>query len=680
MAHLRSQNAAMRDQVDRNFHVTRGERIPAYSFTLHSLFETREAAPVPHSKPYSADAAQKLSAAEGPPSPTAPGVADVWAYPSEERTEFVSHADTYFLPGSLHAEDCKECFQKGELGCKGCMGKGVESCPGCLGAGRQSCVFCKGSEKVNCLRCGGEGRLASGDVGGRSARCDACAGTGKFACTHCKEGKVSCPQCQGGGHAPCAKCKGQGKIVCAACGGQKKVLTGKAFQASFKPFQVRGSALAEDGPKEALEMALESAVAAGTLTLSAGESLDAQVKEAIVPAPVKGALGEIAAREKNQASPSTRVVKRRLDFAEGAVVRISGYCAGQEFAFWMAPGANRIVAEKDPLASFGSTAASSAEQARDEGDWKKAVALARESLSYAPHLAGAKDILHSWRRKVIGEALLAGLMGGALSAAAYMVWIVRFEKGLHRTGAILHAGTWQIFLGILTAAVLIPLLLRVSHFLLRAAVLAAALLGVFLLSGAAGFWVGEQNRVREADQLALQAELNEHFKYGFPQVYFEPDLRYLQALLGKYKDAQVDLEPIKKAVANQLDLREKLGRQQVEFEARVREILGSGDRLGRKQALLTRLGNQYRLMGVDVSVAEEALRNLQEEENRIIARPPSAPVSRMSITSSEPSRKSRTATGKGGSAKPAQAKKGSKTAVKKPVPPPPKKKMKVWWQ
>ena len=676
----------MRDQVDRNFHVTRGERIPAYSFTLQSLLETREATPVPHSKPYSAEAAQKLSAAEGPPSPAAPGVMDVWAYPSEDRAEFVSHVDTYFLPGSLHAEDCKECFQKGELGCKGCMGKGVESCSACLGAGRQSCVFCKGSEKVNCLRCGGEGRLASGEVGGRSARCDACAGTGKFACTHCKEGKVSCPQCQGGGNAPCVKCKGQGKIVCAACGGQKKVLSGKAFQASFKPFQVRGVALAQDGPKEALEMALEKTNDVGALSLSANESLDAQVKDAVVPPAVKGALNELAAREKIQVSPLTRVVKRRLDVAEGAVVRISGYCAGQEFAFWVLPGTNRIVAEKDPLASFGSTTASSAEQARDEGDWKKAIALARESLSYAPHQAGAKDILFSWRRKVASEAVLAGLLGGALSAAVYIVWIVRFEKGLHRTGAILHAGGWQFLLGILTATALIPLLLRVSHFLLRTALLVSVLLSVFLFSGAAGFWAGEQNRVREADQLALQSELSEHFKYGFPQVYFEPDLRYLQALLSKYKDTQVNLEGLKKAVANQLDLREKLGRQQVEFEARVREIVASGDRLGRKQVLLTKLGNQYRLMGVDVSMAEEALRNLQGEENRIIARPPTAPVSRMSITSSEPTRKSRTAsTGKGGAAKSSHAKKGSaekgtKSANKKPVPPPPKKKMKVWWQ
>ena len=70
LAHLRSQNAAIRDQVDRNLHVTRGERVPAYAFTLQSLIETRDSVPSKTVKPYSAEAEKDLPpSGEPPPDP-----------------------------------------------------------------------------------------------------------------------------------------------------------------------------------------------------------------------------------------------------------------------------------------------------------------------------------------------------------------------------------------------------------------------------------------------------------------------------------------------------------------------------------------------------------------------------------------------------------------------------------
>jgi hypothetical protein len=696
LAHLRSLNAATRDQVDKNIHVTRGERVPAYFFTLHSLMETRDLMPSTVVKPYTADAAKHLPSVSGPPASARDvpsGALDIWSFPSEDRADFTPHADTYFLPGTLQVEDCRDCFQKGETGCKTCMGKGAEACPTCLGAGRQSCVFCKGSEKVNCLRCGGEGRLASGEVGGRSAQCDACSGSGKFPCTHCKQGKVSCPQCRGGAKVSCQKCKGNGKIPCAACGGQKKIVTGKAFQASFKPFQARSAALSEGGPQEALDMAFEKAVAVGALTLSADESLETQVKGAAVPPSVRNALIEIVEREKIQGSATTRAVKRRMDLAEGVVVRISGYCAGEEFLFWMSPETKRVVAEKDPLASFGSNAASMADDARNAGDWKKALSLARESLSYSPNHAAAREILRSWRRKVGGEALLAGVLGGATAAVAQAVWIGHFEKGLHKMGAIVHAGGVSLVSGPLTALALLPVLLRVTKFSLRGALLATGLAGVLIFTAAVPRWSSHSNPVQRADQAALDAELNEHFKYGMTQVYFDQDLRFLQALANKYKDTQVDLKKVNESLAFQLELRAKLARHQEEFENKISEILASDGSAGRKRAQLTKLVNRYRLMGADLKPSEAALASLQRDSKQAVSRRPPH-VSRISITSaqsSKPSRATPPRLKKSSAPSPAVGSKSKKERSAAPPPPPLKKQEKKksgkktappprWWE
>jgi hypothetical protein len=630
LAHLRSQNTATRDQVEKNFHVTRGERVPAYAFTLQLLLETREAVPRPFVKPFNEEEARRIPPASGSPAGPGVGLPDLWSFPSEERMDFTLHADSYFLPGTLSVEDCRDCFQQGETGCKPCLGKGVESCPTCMGVGRQPCVYCKGSEKVPCLRCAGEGRLSSGEVGGRSAGCDACAGKGKFPCTHCSGGKLTCPACGGGGKKPCVKCLGQGKTVCASCGGQKKVISGQAFQSAFKPVQARSASLVERGPRDVLDLALQKAVDVGSLSLDMKESLEKQVKEADVPTPLRNALNELVEREKSYLSPNTRVVKRRLEMVEGSVVRISGYCSGQEFAYWMLPGTTQLIAEKDPLTSFGVSAATLAEEARAQGDWKKALSQAREALSYSPDHAVARDIFRAWNGKVIQDVVLAGGSGALIATVVQALWFWQIEKGLHKTGPFLWACGLQLTLGFLGAGVLAAILVRTRNYFSRGTVLALGCAGVFLLSTAAGQWSTRWRSVRAADQAVLDQELNTHFPYGYPEVFFEPDLVFLQNLNDTYKGTRVDLNPLQEALALQRALQARLVAQQVEFNEKVKAILLTGGSGVKKKYQLTKLRNRYSLMGVDVTRADEALQeDFTEKENTVPKK--SNPTSRIQI-------------------------------------------------
>jgi hypothetical protein len=641
LAHLRSQNAVTRDQVDKNLHVTRGEKVPAYSFTLHFLLETRDAVPRPFVKPFTEEEAQRFPSS-GNLSPISPaGIPDLWSFPSEERLDFNPHADSYFLPGTLHVEDCRDCFQRGETGCKACLGKGVEACPTCLGAGRQPCVYCKGTEKVPCLRCGGEGRLSSGEVGGRSAGCDACAGKGKFSCTHCTGGKLSCPVCGGGGKAPCAKCKGQGKMVCGMCGGQKKIISGQAFQASFKPAQARSASLVESGPREVLELALLKTSDAGSIVLGSQESFEKQVQELEVPAPFRKALDELGEREKAHLSPTTRVVKRRLDLAEGFVVRICGYCAGQEFSYWMLPGTNHLIAEKDPLTSFGVSAASSAEEARVAGDWKKAISQAREALAYSPDHVVARDILKTWERKVLQDVLWAGGGGVLFAAMIRSLWIWQFEKGLHKAGTFFWTSGLQFVLGFLGAGILAVILIKTRHYFSRGIVLALGFAGVFLLSTTVGQWATRWKSVRAADQAVLDQEIQGHFIYGFPEVFYEPDFVFLQNLYDKYNETQVDLGRLSEALAVQRELKDDLAVHQEEFNRKVRSLLAAGAVAGQKRAQLTQLRDRYRLMGVDVSLADAALQQKTGGTTKS-GTAKSASSSRIKIHSASPSKKKQT--------------------------------------
>jgi hypothetical protein len=682
LAHLRAQSPTARDVVDKNLHVTRGERVPAYAITLLSLVENRELVAAVTIKPMTPELAEKTSGTPsviGGPAGSAP---DLWSYPSETRSDFTPHADNYFVPGSLQIKECNDCFQKGESGCKACAGKGMESCSVCLGAGHQPCVFCKGAEKVSCLRCGGEGKMASGEVGGRVARCDACGGTGKFPCTRCQGGKVVCPQCQGSGKATCEKCKGKGKVVCAVCAGHKKIVSGQSFRATFKPVTSRQTVFVMDGgTKPALDMALEKGRPCDPYDFDPTMPADKQVTDADPPAAVRNALTSLLAREGKNSPASARVVKRRVEWLEGSSVRITGYCAGQEFSYWVDPESKRVVAEKDPLTSFGMTAATSAEEARAAGDWKKALALARESLSFSPDQTIARFVVSAFRRKVVREALVAGALGGALSAFGHALWLLFFVKGLHKSGAVLQIGGAQLVLGPLIAVALIPFLLKIPRGLHRLILLAVMLGGGFVLATMLGRWSAEWNPIQAADQAALDAELDGHFKYGVPEVFYEPDLRFLQALQNKYRDTEADQTRLTKAVALQLDLRKKKAARQDEFDTRVREISYSGYSVSEKRRLLTKLTNTFRVEGVDVTSGEDALKSINPAPKQP-KRVASEPVSHIRIynNSPEPRRSSK-------SAKPAAKSPARRWSLKKnsPTEPPPKKptlgeKKKAWWE
>ncbi|MBK8871324.1 MAG: hypothetical protein IPN19_09835 [Elusimicrobia bacterium] len=682
LAHLRSHSPTAREVVDKNLHVTRGERVPAYALILHSLVENRELVAAVTVKPLTPELAEKTGGPLFAPAGPAGVAPELWAHPSETRSDFSPHSDTYFVAGSLQIKECNDCFQKGESGCKACAGKGVESCSVCLGAGHQTCVFCKGAEKVSCLRCGGEGKLASGEVGGRVARCDACGGTGKFPCTHCQGGKVLCPQCQGSGKATCEKCKGKGKVVCAVCAGHKKIVSGQSFRASFKPSAFRQAVFVVDGgTKQALDMALEKGQPSDPFDFDPAVPPEQQVVAADPPAPVRIATVDLLKRESKNSAASSRVVKRRLELIEGSLVRITGYCAGQEFAYWVDPASKRVVAEKDPLTSFGMTAATSAEEARVAGDWKKALALARESLSFSPDQTIARFVVNAFRRQVVREVLVAGVMGGAVSAFGHSLWLLFFVKGLHKSGAVLQVGAAQFVLGPLIAVALIPFLLKVPRGLHRFLLLTGMLCAGFVMATAMGRWSAEWNPIQAADQAALDRELDGHFKYGVPEVFYEPDLRFLQALQNKYRDTEADQTRLTKAVALQLELKTKKAARQDEFETRVREIAYSGNSTSEKRRLLTKLTNTFRVEGIDVSAGEDLMKSLAPAPKR--SKPiSSGPTSRMDIYSNTPLGRTPK------SNKPAGVKSAARKQSllnKKPTAVPAKKptlgeKKKAWWE
>lgn len=612
LAHLRARNPRARQQVDSQLHVTKGDRIPAYRFTLEVLLESRDAKPDRVIKPLTPELEKKVASAPTGDAPKASE--DVWLFPSEERPDFSSHTGTYFITGSLKAEDCRECFQRGEMGCKVCLGKGEESCPTCLGGGSQPCIHCKGLEKISCLKCGGEGRLAAGGVGGRSTRCDACNGTGKFPCTHCKDGKLPCPQCRGGGKATCHECKGKGKVLCVGCEGSKRVAVGQAFRSEFKPFHAQSEGLVVAGPKEALEMAMVKTEPVGSMSLPLGEPFEKQVQSTDLPPPVKAALRELSERVIGRITSGTRAVKYRLAFDEGSVVRLSGYCAGQEFSFWTQPGQSEIVTEKDPVAALGNTVALVAEEALRARDWRKAIDLAKETLSYTPDHVGAADILAAWRKKVVVENLLLGLAAGAMAALGNGLAIMKLEKGLNKMGAMTQMGVLQISLGLITGAILIVPSLKLYRGRVRLPVLLGCLLFVFLSAAAAARWMFDWNPVMEADQRALDAELADHFKMGQPVLFYEPDLRFLQSLNIKYKDSSADLTKLKSALDLQISLKARRAQDQLDFDAQVEKIVTGDGPIADRRAALEHARSSAKLINLNLAKSDAALDRLRQEE------------------------------------------------------------------
>lgn len=621
LAYLRARNAQTRQQVDSNLHITLGEKIPLYTFTLQVLLESRGPKPENVTKALR-QVPEKDRPAENvlPPAPPK-DTQDLWQFPSEPRPDFTPYENTYFVPNTLQTRECNECFQRGETGCKQCFGKGEEACQNCLGSGTQSCLYCKGLEKVTCIRCGGEGRMTAGGVQGvgRAARCDACNGTGKFPCTHCKEGKVPCPACNGGGKGPCKKCNGQGKTACPTCLGDKKIVVGLAFQADFKPFQVAVTGLAVPGPREAVELAAPTVQPVGEIAVSADEPFEKQVQNLDAGTHGRATLQQLAEKLRSRLSPNTRAVKYRLEVAEGSVIRVSGYCAGQEFSFWMAAGRPEIIAEKDPLASLSNSVAVAAEEALSAGDWKKAVDLARETLSYSPGHLTALTILSDWRRKVFRECLVGVVASAVLAAVFFSGLILHADKGLHKTGALFQVSALQFVVALVAGVVAFPFLLRLYPIKVRWPSLAGALAAAHLAYWIAAHWVLDWNPVRTADQAALNREMEAHFKFGVAKVFYEPDLLYLQGLYKTYKDSEADLSNLQSNLDKQLELKKAHEHDQKMFNAKVAEVAASGLPAVKKKERIEELKAYYKLLNIDLSAADQALEAVGEDVRRATA-------------------------------------------------------------
>ncbi len=615
LTYLRRRSPEMRQQVDSNMTITRGERVPVYTVTLQALLETRGGKLQNATKPVTA-VPEKIRPPENAPAAAPPkDPIDPWQFPSEARPDFAAHADTYFVPETLQFRDCDECYQKGESGCRQCFGKGEEACPSCLGGGTQKCFYCKGLERINCIRCGGEGRLTPAGVHGtgRIARCDACLGTGKFPCTHCKEGKVKCAGCGGVGKGPCRKCFGKGSIPCAVCLGQKKLLTGLAFEASFSPFQTVVSGLAAPGPREALALALTTLKPPSEVPVPTEDTLEKQVLAADVPAGFRPTLQLLVEKLKAHLSVSTRAVKYRLEVAEGGVVRLGGYCAGQEFSFWMAPGKPDIVAEKDPLLSLGNSVAVAAEEALGSGDWKKAVGLARETLSYTRGHPEARAILSTWRRKVVRETYGLALVSAGIVAAVASFFVWNAEKGLHKIGAMAQISGLQFGVAFAAATVVLPFVLRLYRAKVRWPGLAGVFVGAHLLYGFVANGILNWNPVRNADQAALRRELATHFKFGLPKIYYEPDLAALQSLYARYKDSEADLTELESGIARQQELKAAREKDQRLFESKIAAVLASRDLPRRKRDRIVALREYYKLLSLDLGPADRALQEVEAQ-------------------------------------------------------------------
>ena len=395
------------------------------------------------------------------------------------------------------------------------------------------------------------------------------------------------------------------------------MLVGDAFHAEFREFQVESATLLTPSPREALDVALESVREVGSVSLDPGESIEKEVEAGSFPVTIRAALLQLVEREKGKLILGSRAVKYRLAIAEGSAMRLSGYCAGQEFSFWMAPGKTAVITEKDPVSSLGNQVALAAEEALVSEDWKKALTLARETLAFSPDHPGASEILSTWRTKVFRETVAGAALVSLVAVVAHTVRIMSFESGLNKAGAAFQIGLFLAGLGMILGLLLFPLLLRLYSTVLRRTTMAICLLVCMSLGVATVRWGLDWNPVRTADQAALDAEIKNHFKYGFPEVYYEPDLQYLHATREKYKGSQADLTKLAGALEYQLALKAKQEKAQETFDRRIQGILSSNNNPAEKRALVLAARDKAHLANLDVGRVEEVLRQIQLEERKL---------------------------------------------------------------
>jgi hypothetical protein len=600
------------------------EKVPVYEFYLTTLLETR--------LPELRDVVREYQ--EGAPSATAPtGPLDLWKHEVAVPAEYKESKSEHPVPESFQSTPCAVCASNGVLSCKACHGMGQTACPNCQGSGSRPCDYCKGFGKSDCLKCGGKGVSAGGAAAKPGDACEACQGGGKVPCARCRDGNVACDVCRSAGRGRCAACQGKGSGPCGACAGKGKILIGKAFRAEFRPVRFAGSAALEKAPKDAVERALKDKAPGGESEVR----LDAaELSSADLPDPVRMGLADLLRKLDPVLSEKTRPARQKLSWLKSEAVRVSGTCFDQEFIYWFVPADGTVVPERDPLRDLGATTAAAAQAAWDAADWARSLALARKTLSYDRENPVARDLLAQWRGKVLKEALTFGGAAALLAGGSAAAWILLAEKGLHKAGPALNAFGAVAAAGALGAAAsgflgrLLPstALRRAVLFLAASAVAAGAGLGARAGLG----W----NGVRDADRAALAGELAAKFPNGVGEVYWQPDLDFLESVGARYAASQADLSGLEAMLEKQRSLKRAQADRVTEFHARLEALAADPALTARvRKERIVALRDLYALQSVDVSAADAKLKELEA----LASREKEAPRGRLSIRAAPPRRR-----------------------------------------
>ncbi len=584
-----------------------GEWIPAFQVTLQSFLEMRTPKLEPVTRPFK----------EGMVLPEVPAPVkepfDVWSFPVEPRKDASVQRMVAPIASTLEKKDCTVCLGKGAAPCKACFSKGVVNCDACMGAGSQPCAICKGLSKISCPDCEGTGRIKSGGMTNKMlGPCGSCGGAGKFNCNHCSGGKVDCATCSNAGKKPCPACAGKGRMECASCGGSAKVVVGTGFGVEFRPQQATISGLASPAPQGVLDMALGQKSAPSSAEFASEADFRAAVAGDGIPAQLRTAIEQATARLKPTGS-TVRLGSTKLSVSQGGVWRVTGAFSGHDFAYWIHPQSKSVVAEKDPLKDVSQKSVETAQAALKQGDWETALDAARETLSLDPHHAEAKGLFAEWRGKLVRESLVVGLAGGAVGAAVSAAAIYAADKGLHRLVPAVVSAVMSLAAGSAGAFILLPVTRRLFPAKKRLMTAGGASLGAMILFFFVTRVVLGWNPVKSADQKALDGEMKEKFNDGVSAVYREEELKSLQDLYDKYKNSQADLSPINTQLQAQLALQAEHEALTKEFAQKLDEALNSNGFLSDKRAKIVELKDYYSLRNVDVTPAEKALQQIDEQ-------------------------------------------------------------------
>ncbi|HRY29382.1 MAG TPA: hypothetical protein P5079_05010 [Elusimicrobiota bacterium] len=587
------------------------ETIPAWEVSLWTLLETRG--------PKAEEIVLSDLSLPGSAGPVpAPSEIVVWDHPSETRSDFSESSGRYPIAATLKRCDCPACGRSGSISCGVCSGYGKTACPNCRGAGKIACEYCKGLGKTNCLKCDGKGvNKGAGVVVHAANACDACRGAGKVACTRCVNGEVPCSQCAGAGHQPCSKCRANGKSPCPTCQGKGEILKGYGFQADFRLRKMTTVFSALPAPKSLLDAVFSQKRNDPPEQKDAVPLLQAEHFAALpFPAEARQNLERYSQNLPSTLDANTRMVRQRAAWHSADLCRTTGTFCGQEFVYWVDISSGKVVAEKDPVKDLSAASEQEAEKAWERKEWAAALSLARQTLLFEPDNPQAKRIVDQCRRRMRGESMM--LAAGAATAVSLLAagGIFILEKGLNRSGPVLRVAVFGLIAG--TVLGWIWDRLAAEKFPVRKRRLASffgtgglLICGFLILRWGAGW-----NPVRSADEAAFQKEWTTRFPSGGPgEVYWEPDLRFLEELAEKYKGTQVDLGRVKSGIEKQRRLKEQRKEQEEELSSRLSALMAdAGLNFQDKLRRLTELRDLYQLQSVNVDSVAEAIKKVEEEK------------------------------------------------------------------